>query len=107
MRLPAVAIAAAFASGILLGRHPEVARNAASFLILSNPLRWRVQSLRASSRGTPRTIGEGRRAHFKDGSRRRRTRSEEWRADQDCSFLAGPSTASAGASMQAQAPDHQ
>jgi competence protein ComEC len=35
MRLPAVAIAAAFASGILLGLHPAVARNAASFLILS------------------------------------------------------------------------
>jgi beta-lactamase superfamily II metal-dependent hydrolase len=35
MRLPAVAIAAAFACGILLGLHPAVARNAASFLILS------------------------------------------------------------------------
>src|SRR5258707_9704494 len=35
MRLPAVAIAAAFASGILLGLHAAVARNAASFLILS------------------------------------------------------------------------
>jgi len=35
MRLPAVAIAAAFASGILLGLHPAVARNAASFFILS------------------------------------------------------------------------
>ena len=35
MRLPAVAIAAGFASGILLGLHPAVARNAASFFILS------------------------------------------------------------------------
>ena len=35
MRLPAVAIAAAFASGILLGLHPAVARNAASSLLLS------------------------------------------------------------------------
>jgi competence protein ComEC len=35
MRLPAVAIAAAFACGILLGLHPAVTRNAASFLILS------------------------------------------------------------------------
>ncbi len=35
MRLPAVAVAAAFACGILLGLHPAVARNAASFLILS------------------------------------------------------------------------
>ena len=35
MRLPAVAIAAAFASGILLGLHPAVARNSASFFILS------------------------------------------------------------------------
>jgi len=34
MRLPAVAIAAAFASGILLGLHPAVARNAASSLLL-------------------------------------------------------------------------
>ncbi len=35
MRLPAVAIAAAFACGIVLGLHPAVARNAASFLLLS------------------------------------------------------------------------
>jgi competence protein ComEC len=35
MRLPAVAIGAAFACGILLGLHPVVARNAASLLILS------------------------------------------------------------------------
>ena len=35
MRLPAVAIAAAFACGILLGLHPVVARNATSLLILS------------------------------------------------------------------------
>jgi hypothetical protein len=35
MRLPAVAIAAAFACGILLGLHPAVAQNTASFLILS------------------------------------------------------------------------
>jgi len=35
MMLPAVAIAAAFASGILLGRQPVVARNAASSLLLS------------------------------------------------------------------------
>ncbi len=35
MRLPAVAIAAAFASGILLGLHPVVARNAASSLLIS------------------------------------------------------------------------
>src|SRR5258708_39200332 len=35
MRLPAVAIAAAFASGILLGLHPAVARNASSSLLLS------------------------------------------------------------------------
>lgn len=35
MRLPALAIAAAFACGILLGLHPAVARNAASFLLLS------------------------------------------------------------------------
>ncbi len=35
MRLPAVAIAAAFASGILLGLHPAVARNAVSSLLLS------------------------------------------------------------------------
>jgi competence protein ComEC len=34
MRLPAVAIAAAFAGGILLGLYPAVARNAASFLLL-------------------------------------------------------------------------
>jgi len=35
MRLPAVAISAAFASGILLGLHPAVARNASSSLLLS------------------------------------------------------------------------
>src|SRR5260370_35318821 len=35
MRLPAVAIAAAFGSGILLGLHPVVARNAASSLLIS------------------------------------------------------------------------
>src|SRR5258708_35404123 len=35
MRLPAVAIAAAFASGILLGLHPAVARNPSSSLLLS------------------------------------------------------------------------
>ena len=35
MRLPAVAIAAAFASGILVGLHPAVARNASSSLLLS------------------------------------------------------------------------
>ena len=35
MRLPAVAIAAAFAGGILLGLHPAVARNAASAFLLS------------------------------------------------------------------------
>jgi hypothetical protein len=34
MRLPAVAIAAAFACGILLGLHPAVARNARSILLL-------------------------------------------------------------------------
>jgi len=34
MRLPAVAIAAAFACGIVLGLHPTVARNAASLLLL-------------------------------------------------------------------------
>jgi len=36
MRLPAVAIAAAFACGIALGLHPTVARNAASLLLLSS-----------------------------------------------------------------------
>lgn len=35
MRLPAVAIVAAFAGGILLGQHPAVVRNAASSLLLS------------------------------------------------------------------------
>src|SRR5260370_19649055 len=35
MRLPAVAIAAALASGIVLGLHPAVARNAASLILLS------------------------------------------------------------------------
>jgi competence protein ComEC len=35
MRLPAVAIAAAFAGGILFGLHPVIARNAASSLLLS------------------------------------------------------------------------
>ncbi len=35
MRLPAVAIAAVFASGILVGLHPAVARNASSSLLLS------------------------------------------------------------------------
>ena len=35
MRLPAVAIAAAFAGGIMLGLHPAVARNAAALLLLS------------------------------------------------------------------------
>ena len=35
MRLPTVAIAAAFACGILLGLHPAVFRNAASLLLLS------------------------------------------------------------------------
>ena len=35
MRLPAVAIAAAFACGILLGLHPAVVRNAASLFLLS------------------------------------------------------------------------
>jgi len=35
MRLPAVAIAAAFACGILLGLHPSVAQSAASVLLLS------------------------------------------------------------------------
>jgi competence protein ComEC len=34
MRLPAVAIATAFACGILLGLHPAVAQNAGSFLLL-------------------------------------------------------------------------
>jgi len=34
MRLPAVAIAAAFACGILLGLHPAIARSAASFVLL-------------------------------------------------------------------------
>jgi hypothetical protein len=36
MRLPAVAIAAAFACGIALGLHPAVARNAASSFLLSS-----------------------------------------------------------------------
>ncbi|HTF23695.1 MAG TPA: hypothetical protein VK937_07205 [Candidatus Limnocylindria bacterium] len=36
MRLLAVAIAAAFACGIVLGLHPTVARNAASLLLLSS-----------------------------------------------------------------------
>jgi len=36
MRLPAVAIAAAFACGIALGLHPAVARNAASLLLSSS-----------------------------------------------------------------------
>jgi competence protein ComEC len=36
MRLPALAIAVAFACGILLGLHPAVARNAASLLLLSS-----------------------------------------------------------------------
>jgi hypothetical protein len=35
MRLPTVAMAAAFACGILLGLHPAVVRNAASVLLLS------------------------------------------------------------------------
>jgi competence protein ComEC len=35
MRLPALAIAAAFACGIVLGLHPAVARNAASLFLLS------------------------------------------------------------------------
>jgi len=36
MRLPAVAIAAAFSCGIALGLHPAVARNPASLLLLSS-----------------------------------------------------------------------
>src|SRR5260370_30388250 len=36
MKLPAVAIAAAFASGIALGLHPVVARNASSHILLSS-----------------------------------------------------------------------
>jgi hypothetical protein len=36
MRLPAVAIAAAFASGIAFGLHPAVARNASSHILLSS-----------------------------------------------------------------------
>jgi len=36
MRLPAVAIAAAFACGIVLGLHPAVARHAASHILLSS-----------------------------------------------------------------------
>jgi len=36
MRLPAVAIAAAFAGGIVLGLHPVVARNASSHTLLSS-----------------------------------------------------------------------
>src|SRR5713226_6167759 len=36
MRLPSVAIAAAFASGIALGLHPTLARNASSHIILSS-----------------------------------------------------------------------
>src|SRR2546430_2566837 len=36
MRLPAVAIVAAFASGIVLGLHPTVARNARSHILLSS-----------------------------------------------------------------------
>ena len=36
MRLPAVAIVAAFASGIVLGLHPAVARNASSYILLSS-----------------------------------------------------------------------
>src|SRR5437016_14627086 len=36
MRLPAVAIAAAFASGIAFGLHPAVARNASSYILLSS-----------------------------------------------------------------------
>jgi len=34
MRLPAVAIAAAFACGIVLGLHPAVVRNASSHILL-------------------------------------------------------------------------
>jgi hypothetical protein len=36
MKLPAVAIAAAFACGILLGLHAAVARNAMSLILLSS-----------------------------------------------------------------------
>ena len=36
MRLPAVAIAAAFACGIVLGLHPAVARYASSHILLSS-----------------------------------------------------------------------
>lgn len=36
MRLPAVAIAAAFACGIEFGLHPTVARNASSHILLSS-----------------------------------------------------------------------
>jgi len=36
MRLPAVAIATAFACGIVLGLHPGVARNASSHILLSS-----------------------------------------------------------------------
>ena len=36
MRLPAVAIVAAFGSGIVLGLHPTVARNASSHILLSS-----------------------------------------------------------------------
>jgi len=36
MRLPAVAIAAAFAGGIVLGLHPVAAKNASSSIFLSS-----------------------------------------------------------------------
>jgi len=37
MRLPAVAIAAAFTCGIALGLHPAVGRNASSLILLAFP----------------------------------------------------------------------
>jgi hypothetical protein len=107
MRLPAVAIAAAFACGILMGLHPAVVRNAASLLVLScsmaivavliltgmyfvkiERLILAAIALRRDRDGAVRVVTDGDRLEI------------------TC-FVACPGAAKTGTSMQAQTPDQQ
>ena len=85
MRLPAVAIAAAFACGILLGLHPAVGRNAASPLLLS----WSFAAIAVLVLTGIFFVGIGRLFLASAVS------------------LACPSAANATASVQAEAPNQQ
>jgi len=99
MRLPAVAIAAAFAGGIALGLHPVVARNASSYtllsyffmataiVILTGILLARVGQLFLQL-SLPCSAGNGQRLEI------------------SC-FIASPSAANAAVSVQAKTPDHK